>query len=298
MSEGFSADLAGRLIDARLQNNDFQVESVLREAARATGRIFTLEKQTRELECELVHAYKVAQGARLLTNKRSKHPDSHLDIHFLSLRELTWKPQIYPAVRGEIPSARIFFACMSSDTSPHIIVVGGANPTSRKFSCIDGHVYVLDLKTMVWSKPTPSTSAEFLKVPMEVARSDIVRAKLRVKDAIFTAISLGSRTQRTVEVLEAENVLRVCEWRLEQLEKELSMLLPAPKPRFGASLQCLGQRGLFFGGWGESGIVQDAMFSPTALRDLASVGGATNTKAESCVSMIVDYEDEMEKRRR
>lgn len=67
----------------------------------------------------------------------------------------------------------------------------------RWFRCIDGEntsvsVYTLHLPTMRWTLTVPSDNKETLKLPLQIAESDIIRAKQRVELEKNKAMSLGA----------------------------------------------------------------------------------------------------------
>lgn len=42
-------------------------------------------------------------------------------------------------------------------------------------------IYALNLKTMVWTNPIPIENVESLAIPLQIAETDIIRAKHRVE---------------------------------------------------------------------------------------------------------------------
>ena len=137
------------------------------------------------------------------------------------------------------------FGCML--IGEYVIVVGGAVPTSlfnRTADNIDMNViriYALNLTTMVWSNPIPIENTESLTIPLQIAESDIIRAKKRVASERDIAKSLGARRNMTVELAEAEAILNVCEWRKGMLLKEQSELVPSPGNCFGVTFERIGK---------------------------------------------------------
>lgn len=53
----------------------------------------------------------------------------------------------------------------------------------------------------------------------------------------------------TIELAEAEAILKVCEWRKNMLIKEQNELIPSPNDCFGVTFERIGQRGFLLGGW-------------------------------------------------
>ena len=84
----------------------------------------------------------------------------------------------------------------------------------------------------------------------------------------------GAKNGLTVEVSECEAVLEVCKWKLRMLYQERDELRDPPRQRWGHSLVCRGQRAYLIGGWTSSAA--------------ASREG----------NLILDFEDELERRRR
>lgn len=277
MAEGLTAHLGGSHLAASADVVDSigGVRALYKSAASVAGQIHELEVQTREAEKNLVTQYHLMQASKNLKLQKAKHPNPLLDVIFLDVRDLTWKPQIYPPISGDVPSCRMHFGCTS--LGGHIILVGGTRPTSLshapseiKHTCI----LTLDLETFRWSQRSAVGSVESLDGPLQIADSDILRAKQRVAVEKDRGKALGARNGMTVELAEAEVVLNVCHWRRKMLLREKSNLREPPPPRWGASFDAVGCRAFYLGGWGANEVV-----------------GADD-------SFILDLEHEMERRRR
>lgn len=94
-----------------------------------------------------------------------------------------------------------------------IFVMGGVKPTALSFRMVDQGscvVHALDLKTLVWSEPQPMDSKDYLDGPLRVAEADIKRAKERLGVEKARGVAEGARAGITVEVVEAETILKVC----------------------------------------------------------------------------------------
>jgi len=277
LAEGLTAHLGGSHLEA---SADFApgaggVKSLYRTAASVTGQLHELEVQSREAEKNLVTQYHLLQASKNLKMQKAKHPDPLLDVIFLDIRDLTWKPQIYPQISGSIPSSRMHFGCVS--LGGHIIVLGGTKPTSLAHSPSEGQytrILSLDLDSFRWTIRKAVGSVESLDGPLQIAESDILRARRRVAAEQDRGRVLGARNGMTVELAEAQAVLNVCIWRRKMLEQERGSLREPPPPRWGASLDAVGCRAFYFGGWAKDALVP---------------------KGET---YILDLEHEMERRRR
>lgn len=116
---------------------------------------------------------------------------AHVDIHFLSSLDWTWKPRYYPKLHGLFPSSRMFFGAISLGC--YVFLVGGCHPTSNRYDPVDSKVYVLDLAQMKWFCPNPISSTTYLDVPFRVAQADILRAQSQCREARSRSISLGKQ---------------------------------------------------------------------------------------------------------
>lgn len=95
----------------------------------------------------------------------------------------------------------------------YIFLFGGVKPTALSNRLIDEdytNIYVLDLKTLVWSQINSIDSTNYLDGPIRVAESDIRRAEQQVSIEKARGIAAGARNGITVELMEAEAVLTVC----------------------------------------------------------------------------------------
>lgn len=128
----------------------------------------------------------------------------------------------------------------------YVFVVGGAVPTSLFNKTADYlsnntiRIYALNLSTMIWSNPIPVENTESLNIPLQIAESDIIRAKKRIQSEKDTAKSLGARRNQTIELVEAEAILKVCEWRKNKLLQEQNELIPSPENCFGVTFERIG----------------------------------------------------------
>lgn len=228
------------------------IKELTTQAAHVAATVQAQEQQSRALELELADAHYLANADRVFRlNYKASHPDKHLDVHFLDVHHMTWKPQIYPPITGYKPSSRIHFGAMV--LGEYCFVVGGGEPTALRNVTADGHgyirIYALHLPTMVWSNPIPIENTESLEIPLQIAESDIIRAKAQVEEERDRAKALRARRGMTVELAEAEAVLQVCEWRKSMLLKEQTELIPSPQNCFGSTFERIGQRSLLMGGW-------------------------------------------------
>lgn len=150
-----------------------------------------------------------------------------------------------------------------------LVITGGSVPTSLFHSTADfDHagqasnicLYALNMHTMVWSRPIPIENTESLIIPLQIAESDITRARYKIQEEKERAKALGARRGRTVQLAEAEAVLEVCEWRKSMLLQEQNELIPSPANCFGATFTRIGQRGLLLGGWGNQAAINTGKY--------------------------------------
>ena len=162
-----------------------------------------------------------------------------------------------------------------------VILFGGTKPTSTIYSPVDegslgeSKVFVLNTKGMKWSKLTPprDTTTQ-MDIPIEIAKNEIIRAKNRLRSERDKGHMLGAKNGLTVEVSECEAILEVCKWRLRVLYQEREELRDPPRQRWGHTLECSGQRAYLIGGWNSERV------------------------APRQEILILDFEDELERRRR
>lgn len=254
--EGFVAHASSLAYDASISEGEKGLRTLYKEGGSISNSIYTVEVNTRAKEKELVDTWYVAQASKITKRQKAKHPDMNLDIIFLNTRDLTWKAQIYPSIKGDIPSSRMHFGSFS--IGHYIFLCGGTAPTCKHHKPVDDEfskLYALDLLTMKWFQPHPVNSAEMYEIPLQIAESDVIRSAHKVEDEKLRALSLKARNGMTVELAEAEAVLNVCKWRLKTLEKEKENSQSAPLARWGATFTKFGQRAFFLGGWGHNAII-------------------------------------------
>jgi len=223
------------------------IKELTTQAARIAATVQTQEQRTRELELEMADAHYLAGADKVFRqNYKASHPDRSLDVHFLDVHHMTWKPQIYPPISGHKPSSRVHFGAMV--LGEYCFVIGGAEPTALHNRIADGaggahgyiRIYALHLPSMIWTNPIPIENTESLDIPLQIAESDIIRAKAQVEEERDRAKILRARRGMTVELAEAEAVLQVCEWRKGMLLKEQRELIPSPQNCFGATFERIG----------------------------------------------------------
>jgi hypothetical protein len=275
-AEGESADLSGKVLSSNVLNEDKELRNLYKDSSNAAGRVASLEVSTRAAEQELVDTWQTSQALKHMSAQKARHPDLHLSVVFFHVYDMSWKTQVYPALRGDLPLSRIHFGAICIGN--YVVVTGGARPTSLKNTPVEtpgnARIYCLDLTTMIWKQTTPVESADYFDMPLQIANADIVNAQRRCEAEKMRGHSLGAKNGLTVEYREAENVLNVCKWRLNVLQKEFESSRTPPPPRFGCTLTKVNQRAFYLGGWNEKRIVPK--------KDI----------------LVIDMENELEKRRR
>jgi len=278
-AEGNVSSLLGRGLESSISQSGGSpprgLKDLYHKAGKIAGILHENEVKTREAEKALVEQYHLMQAGISLKMQKAKHPEALLDVLFLDIRDMIWKPQIYPKIKGDLPCSRMHFGAFS--ITGNLIVFGGTRPTSLGHATIETthtRIYALDLNALIWRQIAPLESTEFLETPMRIADSDIVRAKQKVRTEKDRAKALGARGGMTVELAEAEAVLNVCNWRREALNKEMRNMGVPPPPRWGGSLTRVGCRAFYLGGW------------------------LTNTIATKDDTFLLDLEQEHERRRR
>lgn len=257
--EGESIESGGKTLASNILHSS-SMKDLYKEASGIAGRVHVLENDTRLAEQELVDTYQTGLASKYIKIQKARHPDSKLDIYFLSTRDLAWRSAVYPPIKGEYPCARIYFDsfCIGN----YIVVVGGAHPTSLSNKHVEvtptnnySKLYALDLANLRWLQPPPVETTEYFEFPMKAADMDIVRATQRVEAEKARAFSMGAKNGLTLELNEAQSVLKICKWRKAQLEKEQNSCTTPPMPRWGATFTRIGQRAFYIGGWNPSRIV-------------------------------------------
>ena len=237
---------------------ELTLREIYKESGGVTGQLYESEMRTRQAEKDLVLAHNLMEASRSLKLQKAKHPNEKIDLFFLDVEDLMWKPQVYPAISGAFPPSRIHFGAIS--IGGYLIVCGGSKPTSLKNVCVDldhTRMYALDLHQLVWTQPAPRESSEFLELPVSIAESDVLRAKVRVNLEKDRGKALGARNGMTLELSEAEAVLKVCEWRYTKLKHEMNNTTPPPAPRWGMTFVKNRSRGFMFSGWNKDKIVEN-----------------------------------------
>jgi hypothetical protein len=254
VNEGEVSMLGGQYLQSVTDSADriggSSLKDIYRQAAGITSQIFEAETLTRQAEKDLVKAHNLMDASRSVKLQKSKHPNKNIDIFFLDVNEMMWKPQVYPPISGEFPAARMHFGAVS--IGGFLILCGGANPTSLQNRCVDQdhqRVYALELRQNVWIQCAPRDTSEYLELPVQIAESDVVRAKARVQLEKDRGKALGARNGMTVELAEAEAVQKVCQWRYNLLHMEMVDMTQPPAPRFGFSFAKYGSRSYLFSGW-------------------------------------------------
>jgi len=286
LSEGAAIGVGSRALKIALDNSSStlklgagpmgeELKLLLRQAGGLAGTVARLEEGTREAENDLVNAYYKMNSMKQMRSMRAKHPNPRLDITFLDHRDMTWKEQIYPPIKGSIPASRMHFGAAA--IGPYLLIAGGTPPTSIAHVPQDHpstRVSSLDMNTMLWTQPAPLDSTEYLEGPLRAAEQDITRAIQSADEAKMRGLSLGAKKGITVQYIEAEKVLEVCRWRKRMLLRERAEFRNPPSSRWGCSLTQIDQRAIFLAGWSADSVV---------------VKGDIYT---------LDLEDELERRRR
>jgi hypothetical protein len=190
--EGFVAHAASLAYDSSISEGEKGLRSLYKDAGSISNSIYNVEMNTRAKEKELVDNWFVAQANKITKVQKAKHPDAHLDVIFLSTRDLTWKNQVYPPIRGDIPCSRMHFGSFS--IGHFIFVCGGTAPTCRHHKPIEdefSRLYALDLLSMKWFQPHPINCTEMYEIPLQIAESDVIRAAHKVEDEKLRALSLS-----------------------------------------------------------------------------------------------------------
>lgn len=163
----------------------------------------------------------------------------------------------------------------------YIVVFGGTRPSSLSYAPVDDAIvslprlYALSLADNKWrSLPPPRDTHCQMDEPLKMAETDIIRARNRLENERSRGHMLGAVHGMTVETAECEAVLLVCEWRKRMLLIERDELRDPPLHRWGCSLAAVGQRAYLVGGW-----------TATRAADREDV-------------LMLDFEDELERRRR
>jgi hypothetical protein len=213
--------------------------------------------------------------------------------------------QVHPKVSGIFPSSRMHFSAVA--LGDFLFVMGGVKPTALSFRMVDQKhsiIHALDLKTLVWTEPRPMDSKDYLDGPLRVAEADIKRAQERLGVEKARGVAEGARAGITVEVVEAETILKVCKWRKRMLMKEQTELLNPPLSSWGSGIcmmpaagnaQWEGNRALIHGGWSLNGAYGDVCAQagterPADIRENADI-------TTDCM-IVLDLEQELERRRR
>jgi hypothetical protein len=165
---------------------------VYHQASKLSGSLHILEQDTRHAEMQMMNSYKLSQASSQFNIHKAKHSSPTVDIVFLNLRDTMWRTQIYPPIKGKLPTSRIHFG--AAVISNYLFIFGGIEPTSKVYQHVDLHhtqVHSLNLTTMRWDCPVPTNSADNLIEPLRVADSDVIRARRRIDEEKFRGISMG-----------------------------------------------------------------------------------------------------------
>ncbi len=257
--EGNVAELGGLSLQSSIENSqEFGIgaKDLYLQASRVTGHLAALEQNTREAERDIVAQHHLTEASRAMKLMKAKHPNPVVDVVFLDTQEMTWKQPIYPKLNGEFPPSRMHFGALS--TCGYLLVMGGAKPTSLRFSCIDGdhhRIYALDIRKGTWFQAAPRSSTEYLELPISIAEADVTRARSKIRVEMDRGKSLGAKNGMTLELAEAQAVEKVCLWRLRHLKNSVENMVQPPSPRWGTSAVLCRSRGYLVGGWHNETIV-------------------------------------------
>lgn len=260
-AEGAMAQLHGQTLEANLGSMDDSdipgsMKGLYRTAAQNTAHLHTLEMESRAAEVAIVEAHHLMEASKSYKIKKARHPNPHTDVFILNTEEMTWQSQLFPKIKGSLPPSRMHFGCFSRGN--HIILVGGAKPTSLGHSVVEGdhsRLYVLELSKMIWSQVSPQDTGEYLEIPLRIAEAEVMRAISKVALERDRGKALGAKNGMTMEVAEAEAVLKVCKWRANRVKLEIQSALQPPPPRWGSCLVGAGPRAYYLNGWYSSEIV-------------------------------------------
>ena len=265
-AEGHASIMGGELLEHDLTTSSTSssseggrdVKSLLKTASTVAARVSDLEYDTRLTEIELVKSWQLSQANVIINSRKARHPLPFLDLVFLDTRDLVWKPPLkMKANKGnpDQPLSRMHFAAVSM--GGYIVVVGGIQPTCLKHTLVDEdngdegvRVHVLDPNTQRWVLSRPKASAQALDGPLSIAEADLIRARERVQAEKARGLSLGVLNGKTIEFVESEAILQVCEWRLKMLLQEKQQTRPAPPACWGTNgFELVRQRAFMLGGW-------------------------------------------------
>lgn len=224
-----------------LKSNNYQFNSlsnIPRKAALLTAAIQRQTEITRKAEEITIDSYKKAQAFNQYKLFKSKHPFKLLDVYYYDLENGCWFEKKFPKLTGEAPSARMHFSCEL--IFPYIVIIGGCFPTSNYTKHVDqlidkktskelnikdgegkGKLYMFNFITQQWNNPMPINSYHHLDHLLSIAKTDLYRARQKVRSETYRGISYGVTNGMTKEKAQAIAYENVCQWRVDIIENEI-----------------------------------------------------------------------------
>ena len=254
--EKAEAAVAGLVLEGEAANLGWR--DLARLGAQAAAAVAKRERDTALAAQELNAVLQERAGTMYWAKINSSHSRAfvtgvhdhrYVDVVLLDVSSKVWTEPNAPPCTGKLPLARMNHTAVN--LAGKIIVVGGCHPTTSRVTVSDGDVHVLDVASWRWSVPTVEDTPAAMLPTLNAAATAVRRAKRVLEDAIGTACSMGVPGSRSLDVAESEAMLKVCEWRLATLQRQVGALKSAPRGRYGHAAVAMGQRIYFVGGWEE-----------------------------------------------
>ena len=109
IDENKMASIGGLSLELMLDEKEIPLTDMYKKAGNISSTFHQLEITTRLAEKELVDGYNLTKATTNFNLKKSRHPYPNLDVVFLHVREVMWKVQLFPPIKGKIPKARVHF---------------------------------------------------------------------------------------------------------------------------------------------------------------------------------------------
>lgn len=145
-------------------------------AGRATAVIASRESFTNQAESEIASIEDETKIKEHWSQQKINEVSSTLAVTILDVEggSFLWAEPSIPPISGIIPPGRMHFVANYMPKLNRLIVWGGITliQSKTKTTRMDDHVYVLNLKTMHWSRPAVEDTKEILNPQINVGVSD------------------------------------------------------------------------------------------------------------------------------
>ena len=110
IDENKMASISGLSLEQMIDDKETSFLDLFKKAGSISSTFHQLESNTRSAEKELVDTFNITKATTNFNIKKSRHPYPNLDVMFLHVKEVMWKTQLFPPIKGTPPKARAHFS--------------------------------------------------------------------------------------------------------------------------------------------------------------------------------------------